>query len=100
MLGLVFNKIRARTRELQEVWKPGRLILSFFSWLGAVAGFQRRAGPFTYVAMGLSVLAIAILFTIPKNSIRLFAKRLVAFLVDLVLLGVLPQLELERAFFR
>ncbi len=88
MLGLIFNKIRARTRELQEVWKPGRLILSFFSWLGAVAGFQRRAGPFIYVAMGLSVLAIAILFTIPKNSIRLFAKRLVAFLVDLALLGL------------
>jgi len=38
--------------------------------------------------MGLSVLAIAILFTIPKNSIRLFAKRLVAFLVDLALLGL------------
>src|SRR5882724_5242110 len=88
MLGSVFNKIRARARELREVWKPGRLVLSFFSWLGAVAGFQRRTGPFIYVAIGLLALAIAILFTIPKNSIRLFAKRLVAFLVDLALLSL------------
>jgi uncharacterized RDD family membrane protein YckC len=40
------------------------------------------------VSAALFVLAVGILFTVPLNSVRLLAKRLVAFVLDLVLLGL------------
>ena len=40
------------------------------------------------MGLALLVLAVAILFTIPSKSIRLFAARLVVFLADLTLLGL------------
>jgi RDD family len=85
----VLEKIRRRARELREIWKRVGLVLSILSALKAVREFQHRAGPFIYIGAALLVLAVAILFTIPIKSVRLLAGRLVAFIVDLTLLGLL-----------
>lgn len=74
--------------ELQEIWKPVGLVLSVISAFAGIKEFHHQTGPFIYIGSALLALAVAILFTIPKESIHILAKRLVAFAIDLVLLSV------------
>lgn len=85
---LTLSKIRSRTRELQDAWKPTGLILSVLSGISSFREFRHRSGPYFFRGLAFSALAIAILFTVPVKSVRLFARRLVAFVIDLLLLGV------------
>ncbi len=89
----IFAKIRTRKKELGEVWKqlwkPVGLVLAIVSAVQSVRTWQQRTGPFVYASSALLVLAVVILFTIPINSVRLLARRLVAFVVDYVILGLL-----------
>jgi hypothetical protein len=93
VLLMIFGKIRERKKELgkvwKQLWKPIGLVLAIVSAAQSVRTWQQRTGPFVYVSSALVVLAVAILFTIPINSVRLLARRLVAFVVDYVLLGLL-----------
>jgi len=90
---MIFVKVRTRKKELGEVWeqiwKPVGLVLAIVSAAQSVRTWQQRTGPFVYVSSALLVLAVIILFTIPISSVRLLARRLVAFIVDYVLLGLL-----------
>jgi uncharacterized RDD family membrane protein YckC len=81
--------IKTRVRKLQEVWKPVGLALAVVSAFNGIREFQHRTGPFIYVSLAFLLLAVAILFTIPIKPVRLLAARLVAFLIDLALLGLL-----------
>jgi len=47
-----------------------------------------RSGPYFFRGLALAVLATVILFTVPIKSIRLFPRRLVAFVIDLLLFSV------------
>jgi hypothetical protein len=85
---LTLSKIRSRTKQLQDAWKPIGLILSILSGIGSFREFRHRSGPYFFRSLALSALAIAILFTVPIESARLFARRVVAFLIDLLLFGL------------
>lgn len=87
---LILNKIRSRTKEIQDAWKPIGLTLSILSAKGSFIEFQRRSGPYFFRSLALLALAIAIFFTVPSfKSVRLFfARRVVAFLIDLLLFGL------------
>jgi hypothetical protein len=91
MIALV-NRIRSRAKQLQDAWKhawkPIGLILSVLSGIGSFREFRHRSGPYFFRSLALSALAIAILFTVPIESTRLFARRVVAFLMDLLLFGL------------
>jgi RDD family protein len=77
-----------RIQELKRLWKPVGTLVSVLSAFAAIVEFYRQVGPFIYISLGFLVLAVAILFTIPVSAIRLFALRVVAFLLDLVFLGL------------
>jgi hypothetical protein len=89
----IFAEIRTRIKELGEarkqLWKPVGLVLAIVSTIQSLRTYLQRTGPFVYVSSALLVLAVIILLTIPISSVHLLAKRLVAFVLDYVLLGLL-----------
>jgi len=83
------GQIGKRTTDLQDIWKPVGLVLSLISAFKGVWQFQHATGPFLIPSALLLVVAVAILFTLPIKSIRLLARRLMAFAVDLAFLCLL-----------
>lgn len=73
---------------MQQIWKPIGLILSTVSFAYSVKDFYYRSGRFFPGTVLLFALAIALLFTVPIKSIRLLAKRAVAFVLDLAILAL------------
>ncbi len=69
------------------MWSPIGLTLSILVGLKWVWNFRNRSGPFFLGSIGILVLAIVLLFTVPVKGVRLFAKRLVAFSIDFLLFG-------------
>jgi hypothetical protein len=65
------------------------VVLSILGGIASIRAFQQRSGRYFFVALALLVLAIAILYTLRSvESVRLFAKRLAAFIVDLLLFAL------------
>jgi hypothetical protein len=82
----IFNEIKSRVKELQNIWKPFGLIASVVSARSGLKELQHRTGQFFPGGLLLFILSVAILYTIPIKSIRLLAARLVSFVVDLTIL--------------
>jgi len=87
------SRIQSRRRELKELWaklwKPIGIVTSAASLFKGIREFQHRTGPYLYIGIALIAFAVAVLFTIPIKSVRLLAARVVAFLVDLLVLSLL-----------
>ncbi|HXU20895.1 MAG TPA: RDD family protein [Verrucomicrobiae bacterium] len=73
--------------ELKEIWKPIGIILSISTGLCSVKAFYVGTGAFFLAGVSLLTVAIAVLFTVPITSLRLLARRLIAFVFDLMLFG-------------
>ncbi|MBZ5696232.1 MAG: RDD family protein [Acidobacteriia bacterium] len=63
------------------------ILTAWWVWRTA-KNFRSQTGPFDNLIIACLALALAILYTVPIKSVQLFAKRIVAFLVDLALLAV------------
>lgn len=83
---------------LQQIWKPASLILSATSFIYFVKDFYHRSGRFFPGTVVLFALAIALLFTVPIKSIRLLAKRTVAFVLDLAILALITYAVCDLLF--
>ncbi len=84
----LIRKIQIRNREIQQLHSPITISVSTISFVLGIIGMAQRVGPISYAGAGLVALAFLILYTLPINSVRLFEKRLFAFLIDLALLGL------------
>lgn len=82
----ILRKIKSRTSELKDSWKPVSLIWFIITAFGSAKEFHDRSGPYFWGSLSLAVLACAILYTV-DTSARLLAKRLAAFLIDMLLFG-------------
>jgi hypothetical protein len=87
-LRYVLNEIRSRYNVLQQIWRPLGIILSAGSFIYFVERFYHRSGRFFPGTVLLAVLSVVLLFTVPIKSIRLLAKRVVAFVLDFAVLAL------------
>jgi len=85
----LLRRITSRTKELQDIWKPVGILISVVAFIESVRRYYLKAGPYFLGSSALLVLAVLILYTVPIASVRLFAKRLVGFWIDVLLCGLI-----------
>lgn len=87
---LLKNFLRSRTKEIQDAWKPIGLTISILFAKGSFLEYKHRTGPYFIRSLAFAVLAAAILLTVPSlKPVRLFfARRVVAFVIDLLLFAL------------
>ncbi len=84
----MLDRLRSRTHELQEIWKPAGLVFTAIWVMEAAKNFKSHTGPFSNLTLACLALTLAILYFVPIKSVQLFAKRVLAFVVDLALLAL------------
>ncbi|HEV3482297.1 MAG TPA: RDD family protein [Candidatus Acidoferrales bacterium] len=83
----ILRKIGSRTKEFKDVWKPISLILFAIGAVESFNKFHDRSGPYFWGSLSMAILAAAILYTV-DTSAGLLAKRIAAFAIDVLLLGL------------
>ena len=83
------KKIKSRTKDLKDIWKPIGVLISVVTALSSARRFYTKTGPYFLGSAALLAMAVLILYTVPIVSVRLFVKRVVGFWIDILTCALL-----------
>jgi hypothetical protein len=78
-----------RIEGLKKLWAPLGFAIAIVSGAGTLYRFVISAGSLSWAVIGFAAISLAALLSVPYQSTRLFVFRSLAFVFDLIFLGLL-----------